>query len=354
MKQLNIQKFKHDDWTKIWDGGWSILSCSDFGYEYTKGIRFGKRPFAPQSIIFVNSGRSSGWMRQSDRDILGSYLSKQALSNPKNIIQVCNQLKKQSKDLQAFIKKHENTIATLDLFEDFLSRVLVYYKPHINVKYVVDYLDPKFLKKYLHALEEARLAAEPVFKRTEEFLTSFAKILSKETKYNYRLIMSLTDDEIRTYFLKHKLPAKKELQQRYKQCVFLHENGKHLLLRHNAVGSITKIVHPKINKSEVKGFSAFKGKVKGIARIVLDPNKGKAFKNGDILITGSTRPEFLPIMAKAKAFVTDSGGILSHAAITAREMKKPCVIGTQIGTKVFKDGDLIEVDANKGIVRKIK
>ncbi|MEK7075302.1 MAG: PEP-utilizing enzyme [Patescibacteria group bacterium] len=46
--------------------------------------------------------------------------------------------------------------------------------------------------------------------------------------------------------------------------------------------------------------------------------------------------------------------MLSHAAITAREMKKPCVIGTQIGTKVFKDGDLIEVDANNGIVRKVK
>ena len=59
-------------------------------------------------------------------------------------------------------------------------------------------------------------------------------------------------------------------------------------------------------------------------------------------------------MHKAAAFVTDAGGILSHAAITAREMKKPCVIGTQIATKVFKDGDFIEVDANKGIVRKIK
>ena len=166
--------------------------------------------------------------------------------------------------------------------------------------------------------------------------------------------MSLTSDEVREYFLKNKLPAKKELEQRYKECVFLHENGEYILLRNKAVNSVKKIVQPKINKSEVRGFAAFKGKVRGVARIVLDPNKSKAFKNGDILITGSTRPEFLPIMAKAKAFVTDSGGILSHAAITAREMKKPCVIGTQIGTKVFKDGDLIEVDANNGIVRKVK
>jgi pyruvate,water dikinase len=59
-------------------------------------------------------------------------------------------------------------------------------------------------------------------------------------------------------------------------------------------------------------------------------------------------------MKKATAFVTDAGGILSHAAIVAREMKKPCIIGTGVATKVLKDGDLVEVDANKGVVKIIK
>lgn len=58
-------------------------------------------------------------------------------------------------------------------------------------------------------------------------------------------------------------------------------------------------------------------------------------------------------MKKAGAIVTDAGGILSHAAIVSRELKKPCIIGTQTATKAFKDGDLVEVDAVKGIVRKI-
>ncbi|MFA6466538.1 MAG: PEP-utilizing enzyme, partial [Patescibacteria group bacterium] len=53
----------------------------------------------------------------------------------------------------------------------------------------------------------------------------------------------------------------------------------------------------------------------------------------------------------AIAFVTEQGGITSHAAIVAREMKKPCIIGTRIATKVLKDGDLVEVDANQGLVR---
>ena len=67
-----------------------------------------------------------------------------------------------------------------------------------------------------------------------------------------------------------------------------------------------------------------------------------------------TRPEFLPLMKKAAAFVTDAGGLLSHAAIVARELKKPCIIATETATKVFKDGDLIEVDADKGVVRVLK
>ncbi|MEK6882791.1 MAG: PEP-utilizing enzyme, partial [Nanoarchaeota archaeon] len=53
---------------------------------------------------------------------------------------------------------------------------------------------------------------------------------------------------------------------------------------------------------------------------------------------------------KAAAFVTNDGGVTCHAAIMARELKKPCIIGTNIATKALKDGDLIEVDANNGRV----
>jgi pyruvate,water dikinase len=60
-----------------------------------------------------------------------------------------------------------------------------------------------------------------------------------------------------------------------------------------------------------------------------------------------TRPEIVPYLRNAKAIITDEGGITCHAAIIAREMKKPCIVGTKIATKTFKDGDEVEVDANK-------
>lgn len=72
---------------------------------------------------------------------------------------------------------------------------------------------------------------------------------------------------------------------------------------------------------------------------------------GEILVTGMTRPEYVPLMKKAAAIVTDEGGITCHAAIVSRELKKPCIIGTKIATQVLNDGDLVEVDAERGVVR---
>ena len=66
-----------------------------------------------------------------------------------------------------------------------------------------------------------------------------------------------------------------------------------------------------------------------------------------------TFPHFIPAMEKAAAFVTDEGGILCHAAIVSREMKKPCIIATKNATKTLKDGEMVEVDAEKGTVKKI-
>jgi len=59
-------------------------------------------------------------------------------------------------------------------------------------------------------------------------------------------------------------------------------------------------------------------------------------------------------MKKAVAVITDEGGITCHAAIVSRELKIPCIVGTKIATRVLKDGDKVEVDADKGVVKIIK
>ena len=98
---------------------------------------------------------------------------------------------------------------------------------------------------------------------------------------------------------------------------------------------------------------ASSGKAVGRVRIIFDVNEMDRVKNGDILVTGMTTPNFVPAMKRAGAIVTNDGGITCHAAIVSRELGVPCIIGTRMATKILKDGDLVEVDAENGIVRKI-
>jgi phosphohistidine swiveling domain-containing protein len=104
---------------------------------------------------------------------------------------------------------------------------------------------------------------------------------------------------------------------------------------------------------ELRGRVAMRGKAKGVARILLNSSAGQEFNEGDILITGMTTPDFIGYIKKAGAIVTNEGGVTCHAAIISRELGKPCVIGTQVATKVYQTGDMVEVDADKGVVRKI-
>ncbi len=103
----------------------------------------------------------------------------------------------------------------------------------------------------------------------------------------------------------------------------------------------------------MKGQIAQKGRVSGRVRIVKNKFQMEGVEEGDIIVSPMTTPDFIPAMKKAAAFVTDEGGIICHAAIVAREMKKPCIIGTKIATQILKNGDMIEVDADNGMVRKL-
>lgn len=104
----------------------------------------------------------------------------------------------------------------------------------------------------------------------------------------------------------------------------------------------------------IHGTVASVGYAKGPVRIVNRTEEINKIQQGDIMVSVATHPGLLPAMKKAIAFVTDSGGVTSHAAIVAREMKKPCIIGTKVATQILKDGDWIEVDTKRGDIRRVK
>lgn len=116
-----------------------------------------------------------------------------------------------------------------------------------------------------------------------------------------------------------------------------------------------KVLNVKGGKvKEITGTPVSSGKL--VARVKVCSGAVEALKKvkrGDVLVCGMTLPDYVPAMRKAGAIVTDEGGLTCHAAIIARELNKPCIVGTKIASQVLKDGDKVEVDATKGIVRKL-
>ncbi|PIR13255.1 hypothetical protein COV49_02845 [Candidatus Falkowbacteria bacterium CG11_big_fil_rev_8_21_14_0_20_39_10] len=110
-----------------------------------------------------------------------------------------------------------------------------------------------------------------------------------------------------------------------------------------------------LKSTQIKGTAASRGKARGIARIVKNPRQAKKLKAGDIAVLPISKLAFLPANRRPIAgFVVDEGGITCHIATVAREMKKPCLVGTKNATKVLRDGDKVEIDSQKGIIRILK
>ena len=177
------------------------------------------------------------------------------------------------------------------------------------------------------------------------------KEMSKRIKIKYETLLFATWDEIiSTNFSDYELERRKKLfvimWSSRNIDIFLDKNAEEIFDSYKK-----EIIKETGDLKEIKGISASGGKIKGIVKIILNISQFNKIKKGEILVTMMTRPEYLPIMRIASAFITDEGGITSHAAIVAREMKKPCVIATKIATKILKDGMLVEVDANKGIIK---
>ena len=112
-----------------------------------------------------------------------------------------------------------------------------------------------------------------------------------------------------------------------------------------------------IDKNEFGGQVAFGAEkiIKGTVIVIKDKTDLERKKNlidGKILVAIQTTPHYIPYMKKAKAIITDEGGLTCHAAIIAREFRKTCIVGTKIATQVLHDGDKVEIDSKNGFVKK--
>ncbi len=186
------------------------------------------------------------------------------------------------------------------------------------------------------------------------------KEIARRNKMPVTHLLSYLVDEVRALLQERgKLPAD-EIKRRQESYLYMLTDGKVTLISDPA--EVDRIVKKELGDedlsdvTEVQGNVAMKGRVRGRVKVIsLDKQREDlaALREGEIMVSDSTKPEHVPAIRRSAAIVTNEGGVTCHTAIVARELKKPCVIGTQHATKIFKDGDVIEVDAQKGIIRKV-
>jgi len=276
-----------------------------------------------------------GWI--NTRGFVGNEWSKKEIKERLNSML--------GEDLQARLEKLENhTKEIKDKTEKILSEIKADDEFREFVKVTKELVNFRTLRMDIYV--KYGFLARPLFKE-----------IAKRFNLNMHAIFYLLTDEI-IDSLKTKKNLSKLINERKKGFGFIVYKENITVLKGKALEEYKeKYVKEEIKKdiTELKGTIASKGIIKGTVKVLTGKHEINKIEKGDILVTSMTTPDFVPAMEKAAAFVTDEGGILCHAAIVSREMNKPCIIGTKIATRVLKDGDEVEINANnEGIIKVIK
>ena len=345
-------------WTKFWSLKFSLLGASILGDYYSTRMKEQMGKGFPNVIIVSKKGYSSCFFRSQEKKEFGVYQTAKYVKEG-NISEFCKFLNHKTTNIlstiKSLIEKKEISDKEFIEFVDIIHEYTGYYTvPRL----IIDSIDFSMHNIIFDDLKKARLFAEPVYSLIGQVINKFTQQISDKTSYGANFLSCMTIKELKNYLNFEKLPEKDVLEKRFEGCwLVFDKTGCICIIDKEQISKLEKIHIKSQDETLVSGDVAFRGdngKVKSTARVVFDPLKVDNFNEGDVLITGMTRPDFLPLMKKAAAIVTDCGGLLCHAAIVARELGKPTIIGTKNATAVFKDGDIIEVDADKGIIRLIK
>ncbi len=289
--------------------------------------------------------------------------------------------KKRVKEISNYTEKYFNSLYTKDmsslnnqeLSRDFLKTVklcLQLWKHYWFTEYFLydeierrineapekyEGLNKKVKEMQTLKFELRKLVNKTVFRREDFYIFgNYLNEIKKRTKiknpflFHYQeLIQALNNESIKTNLNR----------ENYVLGKF---NNWEPIIGINALKIINALDNPAKKTKIIEGQIANKGYYKGKVRVIkfnwaknMEKESAK-LKKGEVLVTGSTIPQMMVACMNAGAIITEEGGIASHAAIISREFNKPCIIRTKIATKIFKTGDVVEVDATKGIARKVE
>ena len=219
---------------------------------------------------------------------------------------------------------------------------------------------PRLLQKFFRLIGLStwiRLVSRNTFALSHYASRNLFREIGRRNNLTAEDVKWLIPSETKRLIFTGQLPNAQKINDRKFASVLLFRNGKYLIFEGKKADNFIKKEVEELfllSKSDsIKGAIAYTGLVRGIVKIIISQKDITKMRKGDILVSRMTTPDIVPAARLASAIITDEGGITCHAAIVSRELKIPCIVGTKIATKVLKDNDLIEVDANRGIIRKL-
>lgn len=321
----------------------TFLTCTIFNETHVVSFNkfFGFDKFSLFFWFVRNDGHAVAYRSGKEYLSFAEYLGKKFFKDIKLAKKTANTLIRMSDEINEFIKKNKKPEKFLkkkdylvDLYRDFFAYHQAVYWPS---EYLLKNKNEKNGKK----------------------IDKIIKILDKAYKYNETVVPN-----VENYFIKlgiadlsfEELGKIKRAPK--KRSAILLDNKSEILSYSEAI-KIDKAIRRDYEKfikevKIIKGLPASPGNAIGRVRLVKDLAKLKNCKKGDVLVTTQTRPQYNAFIKNVSAIVTDEGGLLCHASMLAREFNIPCVVGTRVATVKLKDGDLVEVDAERGIIKILK
>ncbi|MCK4590007.1 MAG: hypothetical protein KAT77_06185 [Nanoarchaeota archaeon] len=316
------------------------------------------------SFYIYHDGKLAAFYSKND-SIKEAELGYNFYRNKKNYLHIINLKQKIFNNVQEQIEllnKLKPEELTDKQLKEIILQILNLYHEALSHHYLTQ---PQFFEKFKEEeyetyKEQFEQIAKARFDYTRIAWTKameLAKVFLQE--YAKRKGLSLKEVEnLRYKELQEDYYDTNELIEREKKFVLISHNHDIKLITGDTVNEYIKRYENYSNIYSLKGTIGNKGKAQGLAFVVKNENLDlqnlpKGMKKGMVLIVQNAWPEFAPYYKLAAAIVTNEGGITSHGVVVAREFGVPCLVATKIATKIFRNGDLVKVDAEKGIVKKL-
>ncbi|MEK9180617.1 MAG: PEP-utilizing enzyme [Patescibacteria group bacterium] len=334
----------------------------DYAWKLSERI-FGYRK--ESSIYIYHHGRLAAYYSSNDSETESNvgYIYYSQLKNCRKVIK----FKRSIAEEVIRVRKKHGHIKLASQSQRELHQLLLKYLQLFQKALSIHYLtQPQFFEKfekhgsktkYKSILQELSRAR---FKYSRPAWTQ-AMELSKNVISYYVRYFDLEISELESAFfheIKKETFNRKSLRQRVDKFVIISDHHSLRIYTSNKADELIKKYEWFTKRNIVKGVSGRHGYKKAKAFVIKNENLDLehlpvGMRKGMVLVVQNAWPEFAVYYPLASAIVTNEGGVASHGAVVAREFGIPCIVGTRVATKIFKTGDKVEVDADKGIVRKL-